>query len=430
MSKKSSSYGWVVAICGIIINLALGALYAWSIFKTSLMCAIDETTKVCALDPAGHLMPGKYGFAMDKFQTALPYAVAIGMFALLMLIAGRLQDKFGPRFVATAGGILLGIGFFVASLAKPGPNAVMFMIVGFGVLGGAGIGLGYACALPPALKWFPPSKKGLISGLVVGGFGISAAIVYPLTKYLIEKGGSPNYAFKILAVLFAAMVIVAAQFMKNPPGDYVCAPAPQKPGKPAPAAAPKCDYAWNEMLSTPSFIITWLMFLFAAGAGLMVISFIGTLAKQSNLPQMILWCMTVLAVGNCAGRIICGVVSDKLGRTRTMLVVFLIQAVILAAFPRVLVASDAAFAFGAFMIGFGFGSCLSLFPSHTADYFGMKNLGMNYGIVFTAYGLGGVLMTLMAGKLNYATAFVVAAILCVVAALLTFVVKPPAEKKA
>ncbi len=430
--KQGSSYGIVVATCGTIINLALGALYAWSIFKANLMHAVDPETKAPLLDAAGKLMPGKYGFALDKFQTALPYAVAIGMFALLMLVAGRLQDKYGPRFVATAGGVLLGAGFFVASLAKPGPNAIMMLTLGFGVLGGGGIGLGYACALPPAIKWFHPSKKGLISGIVVGGFGISAAFVYPLTKWLIESKGIAS-AFQTLGILFLAMVVVAAQFLKNPPAGYMpfCATpaAAPKPGATAPAAAAKCDYSSGEMVKTPAFFISWIMYLFAAGAGLMVISFIGALAKQYNLAQMIIWCMTVLAVGNCAGRVICGAVSDKLGRTRTMLIVFLIQAVILVAFPRVLNSSDAAFAFGSFMIGFGFGSCLSLFPSLTADYFGLKNLGMNYGLVFTAYGVGGVLMTLMAGKLTYDMAFNIAAVLCVVSAVLTFVVKAPGSKE-
>jgi len=427
--KQGSSYGWVVVFCGLSINLALGALYAWSIFKANLMCKLDDVTKAPVLDAAGHLMPGKYGYALDKFQTALPYAVAIGMFSLLMLVAGRLQDKYGPRFVATAGGVLLGIGFFVASLAKPGSNALFMLTLGFGFLGGAGIGLGYASALPPALKWFPASKKGLISGIVVSGFGISAAYVYPLTKWLIEKNGISS-TFRTLGILFFAMVVVASQFMKNPPAGYVPggAPAAPKPGA-APAAPAKADYSAGEMIKTPAFIISWVMYLFAAGAGLMVISFIGALAKQYNLAQMIVWCMTVLAVGNCAGRLVCGAVSDKLGRTRTMLLVFLIQAGILVAFPRVLNASDAAFGFGAFMIGFGFGSCLSLFPSLTADFFGLKNLGMNYGIVFTAYGVGGVLMTLMAGKLTYDMAFNIAAVLCVVSALLTFVAKAPAAKK-
>jgi len=398
------------------------------------MCAVGEDKKPL-LDAAGNLMPGKYGFALDKFQTALPYAVAIGMFALLMLVAGRLQDKYGPRFVATAGGIMLGAGFFVASLAKPGPNAALMLIIGFGVLGGSGIGLAYASAMPPAVKWFPASKKGLISGIVVGGFGISAAYVYPLTKGLIETGimgfKGISGAFQFLGILFTIMVVVAAQLMKNPPAGYVPggAPAAPKPGA-TPAPASKTDYTSKEMLATSSFIITWIMYLFAAGAGLMVISFIGALAKQYNLAQMIIWCMTVLAIGNCAGRVICGVVSDKLGRTLTMFIVFAIQAGILVAFPRVLVGSDALFAFGSFMIGFGFGSCLSLFPSLTSDYFGIKNLGMNYGIVFTAYGVGGVLMTLMGGKLSYDLAFNVAAVLCLIAALLTFVVKAPVAKKA
>lgn len=419
--QESSSYGWVVTICGIIINLALGAIYAWSIFKANLMGVEDA---------AGHLTPNNFGFALDKFQTALPYAIALGVFSLMTIFAGKMQDKIGPRFVATAGGAILGIGLFVCSLAKPDNNPVMFLILGFGVLGGAGIGLAYASALPPAVKWFPASKKGLISGLVVGGFGISAAYVYPLTKWLIETH-DPSFAFKVLAGLFAVMVIVPSQFMKNPPAGYVPGgAAPAKPGSPAPAAAAKIDYAAGEMLGTSSFYLTWIMYFFAAGAGLMVIGSIGKLAKDWNLPLMITWCATVLAIGNCSGRVISGVVSDKLGRTTTMLIVFVLQIATLLAFPRILNSSDALFALGSFLIGFNFGSCLSLFPAITADFFGLKNLGVNYGFVFTAYGIGGVILTLMGGKLAYAQAFNIAAGLVAISAVLTFIVKAPKAKKA
>nr|HPI76449.1 MFS transporter [bacterium] len=158
MSKQSSSYGWVVTFAGTGINLALGALYAWSVFKKPLASAFDLSDK----------------------STALPYSVAIIVFALMMVPAGRLQDKIGPRVVATISGILVGLGFIISSFATPG-NALPYLVIGFGILAGSGIGFGYAAATPPAIKWFPPEKKGLIVGLVVGGFGLASVYVAPLT---------------------------------------------------------------------------------------------------------------------------------------------------------------------------------------------------------------------------------------------------------
>jgi OFA family oxalate/formate antiporter-like MFS transporter len=451
MSKQSSSYGWVVTFAGTGINLALGALYAWSVFKKPLANAFDLSDK----------------------STALPYSVAIIVFALMMVPAGRLQDKIGPRVVATISGILVGLGFIISSFATPG-NALPYLVLGFGVLAGAGIGFGYAAATPPAIKWFPPEKKGLIVGLVVGGFGLASVYVAPLTDGLI-KSKSPNpatiimeqapgaeaqvveagmitmdqareqyskacsNAFRILGILFMAITVVFAQLLKNPPAGYK--PEPIKGAKKADAKAkPKAaaaDYSLAEMLKTPQFYLMWIMFVFSAGAGLMVISFMAKLAAELNTAGKIAFAgfvfVAILAIGNASGRIISGTLSDKIGRTTTMFIVFIVQAAVMAMFPRL--ESTLVFVIASLLVGFCYGSCLSLFPSTTADYFGMKNLGLNYGLVFTAWGVGGFIMPLIAGAIkdstgSYTNSFYVASAICVVAALMSFLLKAPAAASA
>jgi len=230
-----------------------------------------------------------------------------------------------------------------------------------------------------------------------------------------------------------------AQFLKNPPAGYKpAAAAPAKAKKNGSAPTQGVDYSAGEMLKTPQFYLVWIMFVFGSGAGLMVISFIGKLAKELFDAKVIALAgfmfVAILAIGNASGRIIAGILSDKIGRTRAMFLVFILQAVILCLFPKF--NNTAAFVIGALIVGFDYGACLSLFPSITSDYYGLKNFGLNYGVVFTAWGVGGFFMpTYIAGTINVATgfydlSFYVAAILCVIAAAITFIVKPPVAKKA
>jgi len=407
VSKQgSSAQGWMVVGAGTAINLALGALYAWSMFKEPLT---------------------KAPYNLTNAQTAIPYSVACLTFALVMVPAGRLQDRMGPRIVAAAGGVFVGLGFFVASLAGNMPQfALPLLIAGFGVLAGSGFGFGYAAASPPAIKWFPPQKKGLIVGIVVGGFGLASVYVAPLTEWLI-KSHDVAFAFRALAFVFFATIVLFSFALRNPPAGHVVA-APKKG-----AAAPADDRSPLEMLRTPTFYLVWLLFFVGSGAGLMVISFVKSYAK--DVPSIHLAgfvFVALLAIGNASGRIIAGVLSDKLGRTRTMLVVFAIQAVTMLVFSQV--ASTVAFALGSMVIGFCYGSCLSVFPSITADYYGLKNLGMNYGVVFTSWGIGALVMAPVAGAIkdatkSYSAAFYLAAGMLVLGALLTFAIKPPARKQ-
>ncbi|HSR12924.1 MAG TPA: OFA family MFS transporter, partial [Thermodesulfobacteriota bacterium] len=301
--EVGANRGWTVTFAGTGINLALGVLYAWSIIS-------KQITK---------------DWGWSETQAALPYSVAIAAFALSMVPAGRMQDKFGPRLVATLGGIFCGAGFIVASLSQ----SLVGLVLGFGILAGTGIGFGYASATPPAVKWFPPARTGLIAGLVVAGFGLASVYIAPLANHLLGAFGIQS-TFLILGIAFLVVVVLLAQFMKNPPAGYKpAAAAPAKPGSPAKAAPAKADYEWGEMIRTPQFLLLWIMFVFGAGAGLMII---GKLAKivdlQAGIKAGFIF-VAMLAIGNAAGRIIAGVLSDKIGRTWTMFSVFVFQAVLM-----------------------------------------------------------------------------------------------------
>ncbi len=400
--------GWIVTFAGTGINLALGVLYAWSVVS-------KQITK-------------EWGW--NETQAALPYSVAIAVFAFMMVPAGRLQDKVGPRMVATLGGIFCGIGFVIASLGQ----SLVGLVIGFGILAGTGIGFGYASATPPAVKWFPPARTGLIAGLVVAGFGLASVYIAPLANHLLGAFGIQS-TFLILGIAFLIVVVLLSQLIKNPPAGYKPAanPASVKAGTQhkAWAASVKVDYEWNEMLRTPQFYLLWIMYVFAAGAGLMII---GKLAKIVDLQAGIragFVFVALLAIGNAAGRVIAGVLSDKIGRTWTMFAVFIFQAVLmfllrgLDSFGTLVVASV--------LIGFNYGANLSVFPSATKDYFGLKNFGVNYGFVFTAWGVGGILGPVLSGQIfdaykNFNAAYLIAAVCLLVAACLTFATRAPKAK--
>lgn len=402
MNQPSSARGWIVTFAGTGINLALGVLYSWSVIAKALTKDWEWTAA----------------------KASIPYAVACGVFAIVMVFAGRAQDKIGPKFVASLGGLCAGAGLIISSLASPGN--ILPMVIGFGLLIGAGMGLGYASATPPAVKWFPPHKKGLITGLVVSGFGLASVYISPLTNSLLNSLGI-NKTFLVLGVAFLVGIVLLSQLLRNPPAGYVPANMPCVSSPHHQSA--KHEYDWHEMIKTPQFYLLWTMFACGSFAGLMIIGHMAKIAAV-QLPGVNLGFILValLAVGNAGGRIIAGTVSDKLGRTRTMLLVFLSQALAMLLFRHL--SSPLLLILGSLAVGFNYGANLSLFPSTTADFYGTKNLGVNYGLVFTSWGVGGVFGGMVAGKIfdvtkSYEGAFIVALVICLVAAALTFVTKAP-----
>jgi OFA family oxalate/formate antiporter-like MFS transporter len=413
MARTVSTRAWIVTLAGLGINLALGVLYSWSVIAKMLSKPIAEQ-----------------GWGWSAGQASLPYAIAVGVFAIAMVFAGRAQDRFGPRIVASVGGALCGVGMIVAGFATP--DFPLPIAIGFGVLTGLGIGLGYASATPAAVKWFPPNKKGLITGIVVAGFGLASVYIAPITTWLLATQGIAG-TFRVLGVGFLVTAVALAQMLVNPPAGYT--PSARATAETATHVSPAHvtdDYEWREMVRTRQFALLWTMYAFSAFAGLMIIGHMAKIAAAQLVSiDLGFLLVAVLAIGNAAGRVVAGIVADKIGGIRTMLIVFVAQAALMGLLS--LANTTALLVPAAAAIGFCYGGNLSLFPSTTAEYFGTKNLGVNYGLVFTAWGVGGVFGSMTAGTIvdstgSYGFAYAIAAVLCVAAATLTFATKPPSPR--
>ena len=395
------NHGWRVALSGLGINLALGVLYTWSMFKG----AIEKD------------------FGWKGSQLNDPYALCCLVFAFAMILGGRCQDKFGPRLTASICGLLVAAGFAVISTTS---NYIVW-VLGFGVLAGTGIGFAYSSATPPALKWFPPSKTGLIAGLVVAGFGLAPVYLAPASDLLLRNFGLLK-SMMIFGIAFAVIVFGLAQLLMNPPAGYAAAAATATPGAQHTAAL---ELSPREILRTPSFWLLWVLYFIGAGAGLMVISSISGMAKKT-MGESAFIAVAVMAVGNAAGRIVSGLLSDRIGRRWTLMLVLLIQAALM--FLAIPVTSSAhgdkfIIVLLATFIGFNYGANLSLFPSLTKDFWGLKNFGMNYGCLFTAWGVGGFALSrlqqmLKASSGSFTSSFLTAGMLLLIGVALTFLMKP------
>ena len=401
------NHGWTVTFAGTGINLALGILYTWSVISKGV--------------------PDTWGWS--ETDKSLPYAIACLIFCLVMVPAGRMQDKMGPRLVATIGGILVGLGMIIASRT----TSPLGYVLGFGVLAGAGIGFGYASATPPAVKWFPAGKTGTIAGLVVSGFGLASVYAAPLAKWMTSNYGLPT-AVMVFGIGFLVVVVGLAQLLVTPPKGFV---PPGTPPTGTNAGLKKEDFTPGEMLRTWQFYVLWFMYACGAGAGLMIIGKLAKIALDQAGLSLGFVLVAVLAVGNGAGRIAAGTLSDRIGRRATLFSCFAIQAVaiLLVSVTKQgsFLANPVVLALLSALIGANYGANLALFPSVTKDYYGLKNFGVNYGLVFTAWGLGGFMLALLSGKVYDQThaftfAYYCSAGLLVAAALVTFLVKPPQLK--
>lgn len=407
MEKKFKNKGWIVTFSGTGINLSLGILYTWSVFKGAIKASIE----------AGG--PGAFNWNIAALND--PYVVALLAFAFSMIAAGKCQDRFGPRITAFIGGLLVSLGFIMVSRTTSYP----LWIVGFGLLVGTGIGFGYSSATPPALKWFPPEKTGLIAGLVVSGFGLASVWTAPVSQYLLKVWGLQN-AMLFFGIAFLVIVCLLSLLLVNPPAGY----APQ--GK-AVAGQGKCalvEATPGEMMRTAAFYKIWFIYFIGAGVGLMVISSIAGMATKS-LGELAFLAVAILAIGNAAGRIIAGMLSDRIGRKATLIIMLAFQALLmLAAIPLVGAEGTSSILIVALatFIGFNYGTNLSLFPSLTKDLWGLKNFGINYGIVFTAWGMGGFVLSrlsqmLYANTNSYTSSFLAAFAFLVVGIILTLTLK-------
>ncbi|MCX7785864.1 MAG: OFA family MFS transporter [candidate division WOR-3 bacterium] len=456
---------WWIVFAAIIIQLCLGAIYAWSVFRKPLeqQPLINKSTtasEIIGFDTllvrgdgeeilirdsieirTGDLWKLTYNEKEKKVvtkinsihgdtlkvkrglsptQASLPFSFVLIFFALATIIGGRWQDKAGPK-IAIAGGILLGLGMILASFAK----TLLAIVLFYGVISGIGIGIAYVCPISAGVKWFP-DKRGLITGLSVAGFGAGALIVGPVARSLIDSVGIFN-TFRILGIVFLILVFIGGMILRNPPSGY----KPAGWTAPTITATSKIDFSVGEMLSTGRFYLIWLMYFIGCACGLMVIgqtSPIGQeLAQYSK--ETAAFGVSLLAIFNAMGRIFWGRVSDSFGRMKTLFLIFLICGLGILSY-NLITGFQSWFWVGISLVGLCFGGYLALFPAITADLFGTKNVGVNYGFVFTAYGVGGLLSNIFAPRVKeltggYTFAFIVTGVLCLIASILTFLVKSP-----
>jgi nitrate/nitrite transporter NarK len=410
MSQDLKHRGWIVTLAGTAINLALGILYTWSVFKGAIKASIEKG--------------GAGSFQWDLASINDPYAVCCLVFAFAMIVAGKCQDKVGPRVTALVGALLVGAGFFWISQTTD----YMAWVLGFGVLAGTGIGFGYSSATPPALKWFPPARTGLIAGLVVSGFGLASVYIAPLATWLLRVYGLQQ-AMLFFGIMFLFVVSGLSMLLTNPPKGYVPAVAPAKGA--APARKVSRDYTPSEILKTPTFYLLWLLFFIGSGAGLMVIGSVAGMAKKS-LGEMAFLAVAIMAVGNAGGRIVAGLLSDRIGRSRTLFVMLVCQALMMfAAIPIVgsQATSPVVLVLLATFIGFNYGTNLSLFPTFAKDLWGLKNFGTNYGVLFSAWGVGGFVMSRVSEMLqarsggSFDSCFIAAGLCLIMGAALALKIK-------
>ncbi len=449
---------WLIVIGALVIQVSLGAVYIWSVFQTPLKRAFSSWSET---------------------QVTLPAQIVLAAFAAAVILGGRLQDRLGPRKVATAGGFILGLGLILARFTgsfEAGP-ALWWLILTFSVMGGIGIGAAYVCPIATCVKWFP-DKKGLITGLAVAGFGAGAFFFAPLAKGLIsgvpyEMLGVKLFplpelevfnTFMALGIIFLVAVVAGAQILRNPPAGYV--PPGWTPPKPAQGAAAKVDFTPTEMLKLPTFWLLWLTYFAGCTAGLQVImkaspiwqSFaFGSLTPpvaESEFQRVTTYgamAVSILAIFNSLGRILWGKISDTIGRKITLVAMFLICGAVMLVLNSMQTYS--LYLFGICVVGLCFGGYLALYPAVTADLYGTKHLGANYGWMFSAYGAGGIAGPYLAAKLmkvigqvpyqvtepgnkivekmfalgNYRPAFLTAGIACLVAAFIILIALKPAK---
>jgi OFA family oxalate/formate antiporter-like MFS transporter len=404
MNTEAYANRWWRVVGGLSMNLALGALYAWSVF----------------------VLPLEKEFGWKRADTSMVFTIAVFVFGLAFILAGRLQDKKGPFWISVIGGVLVSIGFIACAWT----TNLGWLYFWFGVLGGIGNGFGYATPIPVMAKWFP-DRRGLAVGLAVAGYGGGSAIFGPLAgNWLIPAYGWRS-TFLTLGIIFFVMTMVGAYLLQNPPAGYRpegWTPAPAT----AKAAATRYDFAPSEVLKTGGFYLMWVAYALGTSAGLMVISQLVPYARSQGVPlELATTAIFIGALGNASGRIFSGWLSDTLGRLNTLRLMIAISALAMPVLFHTGASVGALYVL-VFVVYYCYGTQLSVNASTASDFWGTKNAGVNYGLLFTAWGVAGIIGPRIGGRLfdiykNYQAAFYTAGVICAIALISELLAKRPTE---
>lgn len=369
---------WGIAVAAVIMQICLGAVYGWSVFKIPLM----------------------RGEHWAETAVQLNFTLAIVFLGVGTVIGGLWQDHVGPRKVATVAGVLYGVGYLLSAYAS-GNHSLNLLYLGYGVLGGLGMGMGYITPVATLVKWFP-DRRGLMTGVAVCGYGAGALVMSPIAARLIASRGIP-FTFLALGIVYLILVIIAAQFYANPPQGW--RPEGWEPRGAVAKAASSYDFGVAEAMSTWQFWLLWIMLFLNVSAGIMIISQASPMAQSKEFVGMTALAAAamvgLISIFNALGRVFWAWVSDLIGRARVYFLLFLIQAIVFFLLPRIHNATAFSVAFA--IIGLCYGGGFGTMPSFAADFFGAKYMGGIYGWILLAWGAGAIPSPIMIARRHQAT---------------------------
>lgn len=396
---------WIIAVAGIVMQIALGAVYAWSVFRVPLAEAYGAGTSVSAVNTT--------------------FSIAILSLGFAAFFGGLWMGRSGPRIVALTSGVLYGLGIFLASFAD---SSLFILYLTYGLMAGIGIGLGYIVPLATLIKWFP-DRRGFITGLAVAGFGAGAVLTAPIAKQLVFSIGVFS-TFAILGIIYLVMVVGAAFFMKNPPEGW--RPEGWEPDTNESSDRSGVDFELGGALKTWQWYVLWAMLFLNVSAGIAIIVEADPIAQELGgvSPAVAASLVIIISIGNGVGRFLWAWLSDTIGRKWVFLTMYLLQAVLFFLIPTVGTASFFLLALLSIIIVSCYGGGFGTMPAFNADYFGAANVGKIYGLMITAWGFGGVLGPILISYIidttgGYTGAFYIIAGMLLVSSILPFIVRPP-----
>jgi OFA family oxalate/formate antiporter-like MFS transporter len=395
-----TSNRWVIAIAGVFLQIALGAVYAWSVFRVPLS--------------------KQFGWSIS--EVTLTFTISIFVLGFAAFFGGLWLNRKGPRIVALTGGALYGLGVFLASLS----HSLSWLYLSYGLIGGIGLGLGYIVPVAVLVKWFP-DRRGLITGIAVGGFGAGALITAPVATRLIQSVGVLT-TFAYLGIAYLVVTIISGSFMQNPPDGWK--PEGWRPTANQTSQRAGHDFVLSEALKTWQWYALWLLLFLNTCAGISVISQEAPIFQElTGASAIVAAGMVGLAsIGNAVGRVCWAWVSDLITRRATFAVMFILQVLLFWFLPKI--ATVSLMTIITFVVLMCYGGGFGTMPAFAADYFGPKNVGPIYGLMLTAWGFASAFGPLFIAHMretsgSYGGALHIVAGVMAVSILLPILVRPP-----
>ena len=407
---------WLVLLASCLINLCIGSLYAWSVFATPLADRLND------------LMGNGGKVLLTAANLGIVFTVANSVGPITMISGGAMNEKLGMKKVVFIGGLLFGCGLLGSSFASSIPALILFYGLGCGL----GMGMVYGCTISNSVKFFP-DKRGLIGGIATATYGLSSVLIPPIANQMIQRLGVEK-TLLVLGIVFLVLICLCSFLIDSCPADFL----PTNGWKPKEntGLVKRQDYKWNQMLKDKRFYLMLLMLLCGAFSGLMITSQASPMAQKmaGMTAAKAATAVSILALFNASGRILSGYLSDKLGRSKVLIMAFVLELIGLFSLLNVKEGDEILFYLGLSIMGFCFGSFMGIYPGFTADQFGAKNNGVNYGIMFIGFALAGFFGPTVVGKIvntygSYQKGFFVAMGTVCVGIILSFVFSVIEENK-